>query len=805
MHELLHMCLPFEVRFLGGCIEEIGKHSFQELRGPSIVANDIERLAKDSTQLSAGMLDRNCRHRMCIYLALLENRNCQCAHWYFKQVFRTEQWDEFAVRQKCVEDNVVLNELLMVFTLGRLHPAFNYHHREFFSDVLEKLYRIRADKNNVVKNAVGVAMPNYPPGFGYPNHLVPYHFIQFYDQSATIAPQQQPLDTHRVPAVNVKTSTSSTTAPSTTSSTSSAAMGGGGVELVTVATPPPPGIVIPQQHFHQQFEYGHFWRQPMYTLAEPHMMPPPPQPISPLVSQCTSPPHSRPASPSPSNHSTTSSSSTNPHHQQQKQHNNQQQHRSSSLRGSKNSSLESHSSPQPSLGLMQQQQQVRMPSAATVYAGQQQQQQQQQSGGDIVVKVGDNETNHILCADDPKSTNNQPPQQLLHQDWNNLPHGQMPPHLHYTYASHHHHHPHHQMPPPPAAPHAPNGLRHCFSPNFHHPLHSGAQVMAAIEQQQQNMFNYELDYQQQQQMNENLDNTLHQSGSSSNNSSNASSLNQSPPDTPASTPTPAHHGPGRGNRDGGIGEKLAVLNNVNSVPYMTPPPPPISDGNMPQQPAFPYVPYVGFGSGRQMLGRGPAFSHSYSAPPPMTPHQQQVHAAAAQGQPPFIGGYLISTMLNANGNNPIVTAQPQTQPPPPHSNSNTNSASLRSHHKQHHQHQSTSTNTNSSSGSSLNAASRNHSISLAAIAPPPPVPSAPITSISSGSSQCCKCCCNCGSSEHSDTECTAAHIDDIVTQAGYTLDYDDGGVGPGGTSGGGGQQQQQQVVVDGGARVVPDI
>lgn len=55
MYELLHMCVPFEVRFLGSCVEEIGKHSYQELRGPAIVANDLDKLSKEPA-LSQGKI-----------------------------------------------------------------------------------------------------------------------------------------------------------------------------------------------------------------------------------------------------------------------------------------------------------------------------------------------------------------------------------------------------------------------------------------------------------------------------------------------------------------------------------------------------------------------------------------------------------------------------------------------------------------------------------------------------------------------------------------------------------------------------
>lgn len=795
MHDLLHMCLPFEIRFLGGCVEEVGKHSFQELRGPSIIANDIDKLSKDVTQLTLGVLDRNCRHRMCIYLSLLENRNCQCAHWYFKQVFRTEQWDEFAMRQKCNDDGVVLNELLMVFTLGRLHPAFNYHQKEFFGDMLQKLYRIRADKSNLDKNPVGMGMPNYPPGFGYPNNLVP---------PVVGLPQLPQVNVDAVCAVHVKTSSSSTTASQTSTSSSCGSAICGNLpagDLVTVATPlPQPGMQQHHPQHYQPFEFNSYLyrQQPIYSM-DPHMMIPPPQPISPLVSHSSSPPHSRPSSPSPINHSTPSLSSQQQQQQQQQlqqqqhshsQHNQQQpRSTSSSLRGSKSSSLDSHSSPQPQSPMVPQP--MRMPNAPVYVTGQNE------------VKMGDSEgiPMTMSSSEDKMPCNNSQqhgPGPMLQQDWSN----QAPLNIltlhpaHYAFAAHHH-----QMAPPTAQP--PNGIRQCFLANF--PPHHQHVSM----DQQNARFGYDMDYHLQQQLGEiQLENTLNRSGSSSkssNNSSNSSSLNQSPPDTPASTPTPAHHGPGRGNRDGGIGglpEKSRPMNNVNNVTFMTAPPPPISDGvNMPPQQQFTYnVPYTALSGGRQMFTRiGPSFTPSYPAPPPpLTPQQQQqqqqqLHSAQtqAQGPPAYItigttSAYVMPPtpiIINSNGNNPITLGTTMHC-----TNAHTNTASLRS--QQHHSTASSTTpqqNANVTSNNSLAAGGAVGSLSS-----------------SSTSLQVCTFCCNCGSSEHSDTECTVSHIDDIVTQAGYTLDYDDSS---GGNCGGGSAQppppQQQQFVI-GGATMAGD-
>lgn len=167
MFELLNMCVPFEIRFLGSCVEEIGKHSYQELRGPAIIANDVERLSKD-TSLQTGLLDDTTRHRVLIYISLLSARNCACANWFYKNLFRTDWIDEYFKGK--YKDETVLDEFILLFTLGTHHPAFSFEQKRYFSDVLVNLLALKDSKKRISPK------PNvfsYPPGFGYPTQKLP--------------------------------------------------------------------------------------------------------------------------------------------------------------------------------------------------------------------------------------------------------------------------------------------------------------------------------------------------------------------------------------------------------------------------------------------------------------------------------------------------------------------------------------------------------------------------------------------------------------------------------------------------------
>lgn len=167
MYELLNMCVPFEIRFLGSCIEEIGKHSYQELRGPAIAANDVEKLSKDAS-LAQGLLDDVARHRVVLYVSLLNTRNYTCANWLYKTVFRTDCTNEL-VKGNFKDENV-LGELLLLFTMCLHHPAFTFEQKCFFGETLSALVECRKRENRLSAKS-SLFYP--PPGIPFPSQKVP--------------------------------------------------------------------------------------------------------------------------------------------------------------------------------------------------------------------------------------------------------------------------------------------------------------------------------------------------------------------------------------------------------------------------------------------------------------------------------------------------------------------------------------------------------------------------------------------------------------------------------------------------------
>nr|CAI5823274.1 unnamed protein product [Callosobruchus analis] len=159
LYELLNMCLPFELRFIGSCVEELGKHTYQELRGPAITANDLEKLSKDPL-LSYGILEETVRHRLLIYLSLLSSRNYNVSNWLYRKLLRTDHIEEYLVKKKGK-----MIEFLLLYTMALHHPAFTFEQKQFFSSVLSNLIDFKENRVSAKHSSLG-----YPPGFGYPTY-----------------------------------------------------------------------------------------------------------------------------------------------------------------------------------------------------------------------------------------------------------------------------------------------------------------------------------------------------------------------------------------------------------------------------------------------------------------------------------------------------------------------------------------------------------------------------------------------------------------------------------------------------------
>lgn len=163
LNDLLNMCLPFELRFLGSCVEEIGKHTYQELRGSALLANDHEKLAKELS-LNLNLLDDKIRHRILICLSLLNARNYNVANWLYKNFLRTECLEEYLLRTS-VKSDILLSEFLLLYTMALHHPAFTSEQKLFFGNILNRLVEYKEHRSRFSPKP---SMYGYPPGFGFP-------------------------------------------------------------------------------------------------------------------------------------------------------------------------------------------------------------------------------------------------------------------------------------------------------------------------------------------------------------------------------------------------------------------------------------------------------------------------------------------------------------------------------------------------------------------------------------------------------------------------------------------------------------
>ncbi|XP_049535348.1 transcription factor mef2A isoform X1 [Anopheles darlingi] len=131
---LLNMCLPFELRFLGTCLEELGRRDGPDLRGAELKVNNPQEFIADIA--SGDPTDSRIRRMMALFLALFRTSN----HTYANEVFKTlEGWGARGdLLQRLFEEDV-LEELLLVYTMATNHPVFSCEQRVHCDEILTKL------------------------------------------------------------------------------------------------------------------------------------------------------------------------------------------------------------------------------------------------------------------------------------------------------------------------------------------------------------------------------------------------------------------------------------------------------------------------------------------------------------------------------------------------------------------------------------------------------------------------------------------------------------------------------------------
>lgn len=282
MCTLLNMCLPFELRFIGTYLEELGKRDFQELRGAELRANNPTDLAAD---IGGANTDPRTRRKMALYVSLLRSCNFACATTLYNAMVSLEQ---SGLLKGLYGD--LLEEILLLYTMALHHPAFTFDQKSHFGEILEKLkmedQRIQfpepQDHINVVPVSACHTQSNITGNMTIPppnlSSLGPPPGIVFVK-----TPGVQPPSTDTVPELS--------SPPVLTGA-------GGVVQMLGEVPHPPPGLPMPQYNMGDYIGHN-AWpaniivpiNQPLevinYTAASG-------APTSPLVS---SPGDSRAASP----------------------------------------------------------------------------------------------------------------------------------------------------------------------------------------------------------------------------------------------------------------------------------------------------------------------------------------------------------------------------------------------------------------------------------------------------------------------------------------------------------------------------
>ncbi|XP_074432215.1 zinc finger CCHC domain-containing protein 2 isoform X6 [Larus michahellis] len=166
---LLDLCNPLELRFLGSCLEDLARKDYHCLRDSEAKANGLS----DPGQLG-DFRDPAVRSKLIVYLALLGSENREAAgrlHRLLPQVDSILQScparrpPAGAAEEEGAEEEVVMvmdgagengqaglppaqglgfgaqEELLLLFTMASLHPAFSFHQRVTLREHLERLRR----------------------------------------------------------------------------------------------------------------------------------------------------------------------------------------------------------------------------------------------------------------------------------------------------------------------------------------------------------------------------------------------------------------------------------------------------------------------------------------------------------------------------------------------------------------------------------------------------------------------------------------------------------------------------------------
>ncbi|XP_063229745.1 proline-rich protein 36-like isoform X2 [Bacillus rossius redtenbacheri] len=134
MCSLLNMCLPFELRYLGTCLEDLGKRDFKELRDSENRANNVSELSELQV-----LSDKRTQGKIALYLSLLHSCNYACSNTLYKVLANFDVGEISTIVNNNTTDENPLEELMLIYTLAMNHPAFTFEQKSVFVNIFLKL------------------------------------------------------------------------------------------------------------------------------------------------------------------------------------------------------------------------------------------------------------------------------------------------------------------------------------------------------------------------------------------------------------------------------------------------------------------------------------------------------------------------------------------------------------------------------------------------------------------------------------------------------------------------------------------
>lgn len=159
MCTLLNLCLPFELRFLGTCLEELGRRDAQDLRGVELRVNNPLEFVSDVGSFQTGQpTDMKIRRKMALYLALMR----ACNRTGVNELFKTlDRWGDRDFSK--FGDGDSLQELLLVYTMATNHPVFSFEQRQKCGEIFSKITTSRGHLNQQQSSTRTSPITSPPP------------------------------------------------------------------------------------------------------------------------------------------------------------------------------------------------------------------------------------------------------------------------------------------------------------------------------------------------------------------------------------------------------------------------------------------------------------------------------------------------------------------------------------------------------------------------------------------------------------------------------------------------------------------